>query len=477
MSKKVIKLFNDASKSVPAYKEFLKRKGKISVVKNLDDFTKIPITDKGSYIKKFTKDELSWTTDQPLMVYASSGSSGVPTFWYSGERSEITDGEIHKKLFENVFKIKKNEKTLVVVCFSMGLWIAGVYTMLASRFATKKGMNITVTTPGLEKDNIFSVFTNIAPEFDTVILAGYPPFVSDIISGIKKRNILFPKNLKILTAGDKHTEKWRDSIKKEIGPLAKDRDIINMYGSADAAVLGYDTPLSIFLRKETLKNKELYMELFGDSNLLPGLFQYNPNDIFFEEIDGELVITKDATTPLIRYNIHDTGRIINNKEINIILKKYGLYKDAQKYSIAGDNELSFVVVNGRTDVAITYYALNIYPEHIQAGILSRSIAPFVTKSSLSYTKEISNNKKERFYIEVELTGSVNISKEIENKIRDSVISGLLKTNIEFFKLYQDLGDIAFPKIILKEFGTLNPKKKGVKTIAYIVGRKPKMLVK
>ena len=466
MSKKIEKLFNDASKNVPAYKKFIKGKKE-----------KVPITSKETYIKKFKKDELVRKGDRPLMIYASSGSSGVPTYWYNGERSEKIDGEVHKRIFENAFNIKKDEKTLVVVCLSMGLWIAGVYTMLASRYASKRGANITIITPGLEKANIFSVFKNIAPEFDTVILSGYPPFVPDIISGMKKSKIPFPKNLKVLTGGDKHTEIWRNSIKNGIGGTIKDRDIINIYGSSDAAVLGYETPLSIFIRKKALENKELYKEFFGSSVLLPGLFQYDEKDIVFEEENGELIITKDGTIPLVRYNIHDTGKILNNKDINKILKKYNLLAEAKKYKTKESGKLSFVVVNGRTDVAITYYALNIYPEHIQAGILSKSVAPFVTRNSLSYTREIGNTKKEKFYIEVELKDGVHISKEIKHKIKSSILSSLPKVNIEFSKLHNDMGDSVLPKVILKEFGTLNPKKRGIKTIAYIVGKKPKMLVK
>src|SRR3989344_3595939 len=350
-----ISLFELAFKKVPGYRRFLKSKNfDPGLIKNLEDFKKLPITDKKSYLQKYSLGDLFCEGKFPPIVYASSGSSGKPTFWFRGDEQETRGGDIHRTIFEKIFGINKNDPTLVVICFSMGVWVAGNYTATSCRQLAQKGFNLSIISPALDKEDIFNALRNLAPLYKNLVIAGYPPFIMDVINEALAKGINLPENVKFLTAGDKFSEGWRDSLMKLLGKKNESTFAISLYGSADALVLGHETPLSIFIRRESLKDQKLYYEIFGEESTLPALVQYDPDDTYFEEIDGELVITAPMAIPLVRYNIHDRGKIISHIAMKDLLIRYGLIGKA------GDNlkdwELPFIVLKGRTDVAVTFYA-------------------------------------------------------------------------------------------------------------------------
>ena len=139
----------------------------------------------------------------PPTAYAGSGSSGRLTFWFMGGRQEAVGGKAHEIIFKEIFGIKKNDSTLVVNCFAMGLWIAGNYTQAACRYLAKKGYRITTISPGIEKKDIFIILRDLAPQFKKLILTGYPPFLMDVIREARGKNMPLRKDIKILTAGNK----------------------------------------------------------------------------------------------------------------------------------------------------------------------------------------------------------------------------------------------------------------------------------
>lgn len=473
MHKPPFQLFKKMAAQVPAYRSFLKKWGVGPA--SIKDFTKLPLTSKRDYIYSYSKKDLLWSGTTPVMSYASSGSSGVPTYWFSDAYTEERGIEMHDQIFKNVMGITKKEKVLVIVCFSMGLWIAGVYTMLATRALSKRGYNITVATPGLEKENIYGVFKHVAPLYDTVVFAGYPPFITDILGELGHAGIPLPKNLKVLAGGDKFTEEWRDTVQVMI---RSDRasDIVNVYGTAETAILGIETPFSIFLRRAALKNKGLFKELFGEGSILPALFQFDAETTYIENVGEEIVLSINAAIPLMRYNLHDVGRVVESMEVKKILARHSLLADAVKHGFKSSSG-PFVIIKARTDVAITYYAFNVYPEHLRAGLIAKGVAPFVTKSYTVYTKEEGKGKREKFYFEVELADGVKSNSKTHALISKSIIQHLIEQNTEFAKLHRDVGHSMLPTIILKPFGTLSFVKKGVKTVASVHGKKPRVLIR
>lgn len=472
---KAIQLFHKAAREVPAYKKFLrKNRFKVGTVHSLEDFKKIPLVDKKNYLSKYPLEEIFPNRKVPPLAYASSGSSGKPTFWFRGDEEEELGADIHELIFKKVFKINKDEPTLVIICFSMGVWVAGGFTLAACRELSRRGYKITTITPGMEKEDIWNALVNIAPKFKNLILAGYPPFLMDIVSEALSRKIKFSnKKIRAITAGDKFSETWRNDFLK----LLKIKDpasIISIYGSADAGVLGFETPLSIFLRRESLKNRKLYEVLFGDETTLPALVQYDPGHIFFEKVGKEIVFTTPTAAPLIRYNIHDEGDILSFADLSQLLKKLGLYNKTVSHGL-NDWPLPFIVKKGRADVAVTFYALNIYPENIKAGLEHKKISKLVSGQFLAFNKTVKKSKLQKLYIRVELAPKVVPKKELFDLIKKAIMDKFLKLNIEYRKLHSVLGKKAYPNIQLKRFGLKNstPTSGGLLSIR---GKKPKIVL-
>lgn len=471
-------VFRLAAQTVPAYQKLLARLNINPLkIRTLKDFQNLPITDKKSYILANPPQDIFPQRKIPAMAYASSGSSGLPTFWFRDEEQEKIGGKIHEKIFNKIFHIKKDERTLVVVCFAMGVWIAGNYTLASSRFVTKKGYSLTTVTPGIEQEDILRVLEGLAPDFQNLVLAGYPPFLMNVVAeAVKRKN--FPKTKTfILTAGDKFSEKWRDEIINLLAVKNPYNSVISIYGSADAGILGHETPLSIFLRKKALENKNFSKKLFRDYNYIdmPALVQYSPKNIFFEQINNELVLTTTNTAaPLIRYNIHDLGRIISWGEAKNLLKQHRLEREAEKFGLA-EWQLPFLVLGGRTDVAATFYAINIFPEHIRAGIEKRKLLKFLSGTFFLYNKTVGKSRKQELHIELGLNPSISPSKKLQNLCRQSILGALLKCNTEFRKLYSVMGSRVLPKINLHLHGApFFQRKIRKKGLVSIKGKKPKI---
>src|SRR5581483_6125720 len=151
-------LFKKAARDISAYRSFLNaRHIKPASIKTFEDFQGIPPMDKQNYLYRHDFKNLFAGRKMPPMVYASSGSSGHPTFWFRGDEQEKTGAMIHEKIFSEIFNIPKNEETLVIVCFSMGVWIAGNFTYMACRELSRAGHHISVVTPGIDMGDIMEV--------------------------------------------------------------------------------------------------------------------------------------------------------------------------------------------------------------------------------------------------------------------------------------------------------------------------------
>jgi phenylacetate-coenzyme A ligase PaaK-like adenylate-forming protein len=63
----------------------------------------------------------------------------------------------------------------------IGSWVGGMYTALCCRYLAQKGHPLTLVTPGNHKAEIFRVVEALGAHFDQVVLAGYPPFLKEVV--------------------------------------------------------------------------------------------------------------------------------------------------------------------------------------------------------------------------------------------------------------------------------------------------------
>ncbi|MEK7566898.1 MAG: hypothetical protein AAB527_02075 [Patescibacteria group bacterium] len=447
-----LKLFKESAQTTPAYKSFLK-KHKINParVKSYSDFLKIPLTDKNNYLRAFDFTWLFPDKKIPAMISASSGSSGKPFYWPRGGQQEDVGGRLHERIFRDIFGIKKEERTLVIVCFSMGTWIAGTFTMSSARWLAKHGYNISVITPSIEKEDAVNILRDLAPIFDRVILAGYPPFVRDVIEEAKAQRVDIKKfKLNLLLAGENFSEKYREILHEVAGIKNNFSGSSSIYGTADAGAVGHETPASIFIRKIASGNKRLALA-FGLDSFMPTIVQYDPKQVFFEMVSDEMIFSSRSGIPLLRYNIHDTGKLMAHYEMRKILKDCGILEKAKKLGFE-KWRAPFILLGSRSDVATTFYALNIYPENIKAGLENKNVYRFVSGKFIAHSRLFNNGRDQKLFIEVELARKVKLSLNLAAKIRQSVFDSLTRLNMEYRKLHRSIGAKALPNIILIKFG-------------------------
>lgn len=448
-----LKLFKKVSLHVPAYKDFLKgHRINPENINTLDDFKGVPIITKENYLKKYSYRELMWEDEynDVRIISASSGSSGKPFFWPRGNKSVEESVIILDDLLDKSFNTRR-KNTLCINAFAMGTWIAGTYMSSAMWRLSDLGHKITTITPGITKEEVARELEILSPEFDQTIIMGYPPFVKDIVDYAKERGIKLSKlNIKCIFAGENYSEQWRDYILSSIGQKNKPETTLGIYGTADAGIVGIESPLSSMVRRLSTKNELLYKSLFGKSKILPSLVQYNPDLRFIEDVDGRIIFSSDSSLPLIRYEILDEGAILTSGNIKESLQKIDK-KIPTKYT--SFSNYPYIALYGRLDVAATFYALNIYPENIKYGLETDLLRSIVTGKFVVEAKFDDSTQEQELNINVELQPGVISDKKLENKIRKSILDSLIKYNSEYGKLYQEVGKKVEPVIFLLEQGS------------------------
>jgi phenylacetate-CoA ligase len=462
--KMALELFRHSAKTVPAYKDFLeKEKVNPSKIRTFEDFSKyVPPVDKKNYLSQYPLADLSTNGNlfSNRIISVSSGSSGVPFYWPRGAEQDQEGAEMHTDIYDHVFQMDQ-KSTLLVICFSMGTWIAGSFTTASSFGYADKGRPINIVTPGLEKGEAINAVKNLAANYDQVVLVGYPPFIKDIIEEGKRSGIDW-KGIKtrLLMAGESFSEEWRDYVLGLVNSKNPFYDAINIYGSADAGMLGYETPLSILARRTYNENPQLLGELFG-VDTLPSLVQFDPTKRFFEKVGGELVFTAKAGIPLVRYNIKDTGGVLGFDDVvEPIADK--IKGPAATYGVDPNQwQKPFVFLNGRKDFSVTIYAVNIYPENIKAALIDETVREFVTGRFTMATQNYSD-MDQYFEINVELANAFTATARHRAAVEHIILEKLLALNTEFHKLHAAIGAKAIPHVHLVKFGDPDYFARGVK---------------
>lgn len=460
--KMALSLFKLASQRVPAYKDFLK-KHKINPlkIKTIKDFKQIPATNKKDYLKKYPLEKLCWDEklDKNSVISVSSGSSGMPSFWPRGDDLEIETSIVFEMFSKDIFEVNKYS-TLFINGFSMGIYIAGVVILNSALRTSQKGYPLSIMTPGINKDDILRIIKEIGDKFQQIIIAGYPPFIKDIIDQGEQDGFDWKKlKIKFLFAAEGFTEKWRDYIFRKVG--AKDilKSSVNIYGSADASILGHETPISTAIRRMASNNQTLKNKLFGRADILPTFVQYNPLLKYFENFGKETLFSSFAGIPLIRYNIYDFGGVKNYKEIIEALNKE--QKNNLNKKVGKHWKLPFVYVFGKSDFTVSLYGLNIYPQHIKAALEHKLLENLITGKFTVQTKN-KENQDQYLEINIELKERIKPSIIIGEKIKKIIIDGLVKNNLEYKCLRQSIGKKSDPEIILWQRGDSNYFTEGIK---------------
>jgi phenylacetate-CoA ligase len=381
-SERALALFAETAREVPAYRALLAKHGvDPAQVRTRADFERLPLLTRANYLDAYPlparcRGGEIFTSDT---VAVSSGSTGTPTFWPRSLADELAIARRFEQVFVDGFEADR-KRTLAVVCFPLGTWVGGMFTAACCRHLAAKGHPIFTVTPGNVRPEILRVVRELAPHFEQTVLLGYPPFVKDVIDAGLADGIRWRDHApKLVFAGEVFTETWRTLVGERAGLSRPLLDSASLYGTADAGVLGNETPVSVAIRRFLADRPGDARAMFGEGRL-PTLVQYDPCSRYFEEREGTLLFSGDNGVPLVRYHISDRGGIVPFDAMIARVRALGcdpirLAKEAGARAI---RELPFVYVFGRSHFAISYFGANVFPEMVSGGLERPELAAHVT---------------------------------------------------------------------------------------------------
>ncbi len=436
--KRALQLFHATAQRVPAYKDFLKKhRIRHEKIKTIKDFQQVPFTDKENYIRKYPLEKRCWDGNLLLsnLLAMSSGTSGEPTLWPRSGFQEFEAAIIHELLYRYLFDIQKYH-TLLIIGFPMGIYVSGVATLLSSLLVSQKGYNLTVASVGTNKGDILKITKLLQKDYQQIILAGHPFFMKDVIETGREEGIQWvEKRIKLMFCSEGFSEEWRRYVLDQIKPSLGAENIVSTYGSSELLLMAYETPWSILLKNAIEQDKNVKSELlrrWSPSNL----FQYNPFFRYIESVKDELLFTSASGIPLIRYNLHDMGRIISTAQVKSVLPKLSIQW-----------QLPFLALGGRSDYAVVFYAANIYPEHIRQALDHK---PFLNKITGKFVmrKDYTKKMEEFLEINVELRKNIRPGVSFQKIIQKRIIDHLQKVNMEYLFIWNNLKQDIRPRIKL-----------------------------
>lgn len=441
-------LFKRMSQDVPAYTHFLKQD------KHANESGCVmtpPVMSKENYLHINIMADLFWfgSTQTPQVLTSTSGSTGMPTYFARSHAVDDQSSLIHELIFRSS-SLREDKPTLVIVCFGMGVWIGGVITYQAFEHMGRRGYPISVITPGINKAEILKILTDLSPYYEQIVLAGYPPFLKDVIDEAVAQGISFDTyRVMLLFAAEAFTERFRAYVCEKVGIKNMLTDAINIYGSADIGTMAFETPLSILARRLALADETLSNEIFNGATKTPTFAQFVPTFVSFEEQDSELLVSGDSAMPLMRYAIGDRGGVYTSAELIKKFAEHGvdLHKEARKAGIADHiTFLPFVYVYERIDLSTTLYGLQVYPETIKEVLLDKRFTKQLT-GKLALITKYDENHNQYLEINLEYKPGVSTDNDFTAALCDAIVYGLRTKNSEFHELSDSIGDRVNPKLV------------------------------
>lgn len=421
---KALSLFHQVYKTSKAYKNFIDSHDiNPSSIKTVEDFERIPIMDRHNYINKYSLEDRLYNGKKLsdfYMISASSGSTGQPTFWPRDYTNDVLLEQKKEALYKEHFQISK-KNTLCVIAFALGSWTGGMLTAKLS-WAVSKNNKFTVVTPGINRQEAILFIQKLNQLYDQVILLGYPPFLTDLIEYAREiRFDLSKVRVKIMYTGERVSERWRNYIVAQISPNKNRHDVVGFYACSDTGIIGTETKFCIDLLDFAYKNKEFCKELF-DVNDPPSFVSYDPTTKFLECINDEIIITADQPIPLIRYNIHDRGKILSRDKLEETCKKFSIRVNSK------DINKHYVYLLGRSDAVLL--AANIYVDDIKYCLENSKLKNKFTLN-FKYGKEEMKDFRYRLRILIFLKKGILITNEEKKYLYKEFYQNLLKINNDF----------------------------------------------
>ena len=443
----VLRTFHATAENVPAYHKFLSDKGVVHQdIQTRVEFAQVPPVTKDNYLTAFDLAELmpdgditavgTWST--------SSGSSGRPCFWGRGRRSHRQSTRLHGGILRS-WDVA-HHTTLLVNCFAQGDWIAGSYTFRAIAELSEGAFPLlSVVNPGIDVEAARRDIATIGRYYEQVVIAGYPPFVRDILDGAGAQ--VLDQHLLLLLAGENVTEDWRDGVLRMMGQPGRVDDVCVIYGTADAGMVGHETPTTIALRRRALGDPKLDADLFGGCAATATFVEFD-STMRHAETDsaGRLLFTVDNSMPLVRYRMNDEGSVFTPAMVAGIARRRGHDERVRTSS----RRAGFIVLRGRSDDSVSFYAVKIYRQPIRQALSDPALSATATGLSVLVPTH-DDLLRPTLELRVQLRAGVRVPESFADAVADRVIAALAASSSEYRKLRAEIGDRSTPRVTLHDY--------------------------
>jgi len=244
------------------------------------------------------------------------------------------------------------------------------------------------------KTSILNIVKKLNAEKVQFVVAGYPPFLKDMVDTAAAQGIDFARyHARGVVGGQAISEALRDKL-IESGFTR----INSSYGASDLDInLGIETDFEIQFRKILEKNHAMQVELFGPHRGLPMVFHYDPFNHHVESTDqDDLLFTcnrDDRSSPRLRYNLGDKGRVFAASVFEAILVKHGYDHIKPKIN------LPFICVWGR-DSAVAYRGCKVAFTDLERGITNLDAQNNYVKRAFYAYQDAEGQEKFDLLIEV-----------------------------------------------------------------------------
>ena len=305
-----------------------------------------------------------------------------------------------------------------------------------------------ISKPGLlkYKSDLLEVVRELNKVKSQFVLAGYPPFLKDVVDKAKEQNIDFKQyHVRGIVGGQAISEALRDKL------IESGFSRINSsYGASDLDInIGVETDFEIQFRKVLEKNPAIQAELFGPYKGLPMVFHFDPFNYHIEvSDDDDLLFTcnrSERSSARIRYNLGDKGRVFAASDLEAILVKHGIHNLKPRVN------LPLVFVWGR-DSAVAYRGCKVAFTDLERAITNIDPDNLCVKRAMYSSHDKQGN--EQFSILIELKdGAENLPREDFQKFSRQLLIEMARVNQDFRSHLEIDNGAKLPQIIFFKKGT------------------------
>ena len=453
-----LQLFHQMSERVPAYQDYLAKEGiSPQKIRSVADLQVVPPVDKDNYLRQYSLTDLCWDGElkkQSWVISTTSGSTGEPFYFprqHEQDRQYALTAEIY--LLSN-FQINKRS-TLYINGFAMGAWIGGLFTYQAIRYVAESGKYpLSIINPGIFKNEIIKAVRHLGPQFDQIIIGGYPPLIKDTIDLAASEGVNWEDyHVNFIFSAEAFSERFRDYVVQKANLRNVYTSTLNHYGTVDLGTMAHETPLSILVRRLLEQNQKAKEAVLPEAHRSPTIAQYIPEQFFFEEDNLNLFASARSGLPLCRYNLKDYGGIIRYDDLEQQLADHHIHIDEEldMHQLTTTRwNLPYVYVYERRDFVVKLYGANVYPETIRNVLHADQFASILTGKC---TLIIKYDRRQNQYLEIniEMKFGASPNKQLEKELSQAIVEKLLQENSEYRSNYRESAKRQQPKVVLWPF--------------------------